>query len=53
MINISTAVEGGIARASEALGDFLNWDDARIAAEAESLRFPEFENIEVTSRSRF
>ena len=35
-----------VRRAVDAICDYLNWDDARVAAAAESLRFPKFEHFE-------
>ena len=35
-----------VRRAVDAICDYLNWDDDRVAADAESLRFPEFEHID-------
>ena len=40
---VMTAVtEMAVRRASNAIYDLINWDDNRVAAAAESLRFPEF-----------
>ena len=44
---VMTAVtEMDVRRAIDANCDYLNWDDDRVAAAAEPLRFPEFEHIE-------
>ena len=44
---VMTAVaEMDVRGAVDAICDYLNWDDDRVAAAAESLLFPEFEHIE-------
>ena len=48
---VMTAVtEMDVRRAVDAICDYLNWDDDRVAAAAESLRFPEFEHLEPVIR---
>ena len=44
---VMTAVtEMDVRRAVDAICDYLNWDDDRVAAAAASLQFPEFEHID-------
>ena len=43
---MTTVTEIDVRRAVDPICDYLNWDDDRVAAAAESLRFPEFEHIE-------
>ena len=38
--------EMDVRRAVDAICDYFDWDDDRVAAAAESLRFPEFEHID-------
>lgn len=52
-IIMSAVYSKKVARAAYALGDFLSLDYARIAAEAKTLRFSEFERIELTIRRCF
>ena len=40
--------EVAVRCAVNAIYDLINWDDNRVAAAAESLRFPEFEHLEPT-----
>ena len=45
---VMTAVtEINVRRPIDAICDYLNWDDDRVAAAAELLRFPEFEHLEL------
>ena len=39
-----------VRRAIDAICVYLNWDDDRVAAAAESLRFIEFEHLEAAIR---
>ena len=44
---VMTAVtEMDVRRAVDAICDYLNWDDDRVAAAAESMHFPEYEHLE-------
>ena len=47
---MTAMTEMDIRRAVDAICDYLNWDDNRVAAAAESLRLPEFEHLEPTIR---
>ena len=47
---MTAVTEMDVRRALDAICDYLNWDDDRVAAAAESLRFPEFEHLEPTIR---
>ena len=48
---VMTAVtEMDVRRAVDAICDYLNWDDDRVAPAAESLRFPKFEHLEPAIR---
>ena len=46
-------MEMDVRRAINAICDYLNWDDDRLAAAAESQRFPKFDDLEPTIRPRF
>ena len=50
-ININAPDAESIATASEAIEDFLMFDDEKIASLAERCEFPEFEGIEVVRRA--
>jgi hypothetical protein len=50
-ININAVNADSIAAATAAIEEFLMLDDARIAALAEELEFPEFEHIAVARRA--
>ena len=41
---MTAVTEMDVRRAVDAICDYLNWDDDRVAAAAKSLRFPEFEH---------
>ena len=42
---MTDVTEMDVMRAVDTICDYLNWDDDRVAAAAESLRFPEFEHL--------
>ena len=48
-LNITAATDESSTRAADAIGDFLQWNNAHIAKVAEALEFPKFEHIEVYS----
>ena len=49
--HVMTAVTNmDVERAIDAICDYFNWDEDRIAAAAESLRFPEFDHLKPTIR---
>ena len=45
-VGITAVTEMDIGRAVYAICDYFNWDDDRVAAAAESLRFPKFEHVD-------
>ena len=49
-VGITAVTEMDVRRAIDAICDYLNWDDDRVAAAAKSLRFPEFEHLEPAIR---
>ena len=43
---MTALTEMNVRRAVDAICDYLNWNDDRVAAAAESMHFPEFEHLE-------
>jgi hypothetical protein len=50
-ININAPDADSVTAAADAIEDFLLFDDARIAALAEAVNFPDFESLEIARRT--
>ena len=50
LVVITAVTNMDVGRAIDANCDYFNWDDNRIAAVSESLRFPEYERIDPAMR---